>query len=82
MDGSSKPANNLIRVDVAELEADVAYFDARLCLVSGRPETSYKKAQIRTYQALEKSLSATLAALKKRQFEQKRAAAAAQRKTA
>lgn len=67
MDASGKNGNNLIRMDVLELEADVAYFDARLCLVSDRPDTSYKKAQIKTYQTLEKSLNATLSALKKRQ---------------
>lgn len=58
-------------MDVTELEADVAYFDARLCLVSHRPETSYKKAQIKTYQTLEKALNATLSSLKKRQTQQR-----------
>lgn len=74
MDQSNKSANNLIRMDVIELEADVAYFDARLCLVSGRPDTSYKKAQIKTYQTLGKSLNATLSALKKRQTQKRRPA--------
>ncbi|GEM_PF-1938038 len=37
---------------VSELEADVAYFDARLSLL-GRPTTCYQKAQEVVYRMLE-----------------------------
>ncbi len=37
---------------VSELEADVAYFDARLSLL-GRPKTGYQKAQEVVYRMLE-----------------------------
>ena len=37
---------------ISELEADVAYFDARLSLI-GKPVTLYQKAQATTYRILE-----------------------------
>ena len=37
---------------VSELEADVAYFDARLSLL-GKPVTQYQKAQFTAYRLLE-----------------------------
>jgi hypothetical protein len=41
------------------LEADLAYFGARLELV-GSPETQYQAAQLKVYRALAKSLEETL----------------------
>ena len=48
---------------VGELEADVAYFDARLSLL-GRPATCYQKAQVVVYRMLEGILIQSL--IKKR----------------
>lgn len=48
---------------VRELEADVAYFDARLSLL-GKPATCYQKAQEVVYRMLEGMLIQTL--MKKR----------------
>ncbi len=48
---------------VSELEADVAYFDARLSLL-GRPATCYQKAQEVVYRMLEGILIQSL--IKKR----------------
>jgi len=55
-----------LKLDVTSLEADVAYFDARLSFVGSRPETVYQRAQIRTYEALARILGDTLSALKGR----------------
>ncbi len=50
-------------VSVSALEADVAYFDARLSLLSDEPVTRYQRAQIKTYRTLERLLSDKLAGL-------------------
>lgn len=44
---------------VSELEADVAYFDARLSML-GQPSTQYQKAQAKAYQVLEGMLVQSL----------------------
>ncbi len=54
---------------VSELEADVAYFDARLSLL-GKPKTSYQKAQEIVYRMLEGMLIQRL--IKKRGDELKK----------
>lgn len=46
-DKKEKPSSR----SISELEADVAYFDARLSLI-GRPVTLYQKAQATTYRLL------------------------------
>lgn len=50
-------------LSVSALEADIAYFEARLELV-GEPETIHQNAQMKTYQALEKTMIETLAKLR------------------
>ena len=48
---------------LSELEADVAYFDARLSLFRERPESSYQLAQVKAYRTLGSLLSSRLATL-------------------
>ena len=48
-----------VNLNPISLEADVAYFGARLEMV-GKPETSYQMAQLKVFQSLEKSLGETL----------------------
>ena len=64
MNDEVSAARGLIRTAVAELEADVAYFDARLTLIGRCPDTAYKRAQIKTYETLSHSLADTLKSLK------------------
>ena len=52
------------RVDVCTLEADMAFFDARLSLAADAPDTVYQRAQIKTYQALGAQLGETLRTLR------------------
>lgn len=40
------------RAEIYALEADMAFFEARLSLASGAPDTVYQRAQIKTYQTL------------------------------
>ncbi len=51
--------------EISDIEADVAYFDARISLIGQDPETPYQKAQLKTYQILEKMLLDTLERKKK-----------------
>ena len=52
------------RMDVCSLEADIAFFDARLSLAGDAPDTLYQLAQIKTYQTLGLLLGDTLEQLK------------------
>lgn len=52
-------------LDIPALEADVAYFEARLSLVSTQQGSLYQRAQLRAYGALEASLNGTLSTLKR-----------------
>jgi len=47
-------------IDACTLEADLAFFEARLALASGEPDTAYQRAQIKTYRALGKLLGGRL----------------------
>jgi hypothetical protein len=50
-------------LSISSLEADIAYFEARVELV-GKPETYHQEAQIKTYQALDTAMRETLARLR------------------
>jgi hypothetical protein len=52
------------RVDVCSLEADMAFFEARLSLAGDTPDTLYQLAQIKTYQTLGILLGDTLETLR------------------
>ena len=56
------PAN---RQDIPALEADLAYFEARLSLLNGLPDSLYQRAQLRTYGALEQALNDVLDSLRR-----------------
>jgi hypothetical protein len=62
----SNQTSDKLKIDLnrISLEADVAYFEARIELV-GRPKTYYQLAQLRVYHALEESLEKTLEQLRK-----------------
>jgi hypothetical protein len=51
---------------VSGLEADIAYFDARLSLLEEEPTTAYQKAQMHTYKTLESALIQSLVRLRNR----------------
>ena len=52
------------RTSVAALEADVAFFDARLSLASKQPDTAYQQAQKKTYEILGSVMGNTLKKLR------------------
>ncbi len=53
-----------MRLSISVLEADVAYFDARLALLEGKPGTYYQNAQIEVYGALKGVLAGMLQKLR------------------
>ncbi len=64
------------RLSIHELEADIAYFDARIALVKGAPDGPHREAQMRTYSTLERILREDLDRLRgtrlKRRMQRKR----------
>ncbi len=49
------------RADIFALEADIAFFEARLSFADGAVDTAYQRAQIKTYRTLESLFAETLA---------------------
>ncbi len=60
-----------VNLNPISLEADVAYFGARLELV-GEPHTRYQAAQLKVYKALEEALGDNLRRLKKKDVKENR----------
>lgn len=58
-DGESETKESAKPTSLSKLEADVAYFDARLSML-GKPSTQYQKAQLKAYQVLEGMLVQSL----------------------
>jgi hypothetical protein len=62
--GKNKRGNGWAKLSVSGLEADIAYFDARLALLEENPSTSYQQAQKLTYTLLETTLGYNLVRLR------------------
>ncbi|MES9826992.1 MAG: fumarate hydratase [Candidatus Thiodiazotropha sp.] len=68
---SAQESNKLrVNLNPISLEADLAYFGARLELV-GEPETQYQAAQLKVYKALETALEENLKRLRKKESRSK-----------
>lgn len=50
--------------DIFTLEADIAFFEARLSFADHAPDTSYQRAQIKTYRTLGAQLGERLRAVR------------------
>jgi hypothetical protein len=64
MDSSAKTLFGK-RVDAFTLEADLAFFEARLSFAGEAADTVYQRAQIKAYRALGTQLGATLESIRK-----------------
>jgi hypothetical protein len=62
--GDKKKGDEWAKPSVSGLEADIAYFDARLALLDENPATSYQQAQKLTYTLLETTLGYSLVRLR------------------
>ena len=58
--GNTRDRNKEMRLSISVLEADVAYFDARLAMLEDEPDSHYQLAQIEIYGALQSVLSGML----------------------
>lgn len=52
------------RIDICTLEADLAFFEARLSLANDAPDTAYQRAQTRAYRALGVHLNQALSQIR------------------
>jgi len=64
MSESDKTDEHWPKVSVSGLEADIAYFDARLSMLEGNVSTTHQEAQTKAYQALESTLIGMLLKLR------------------
>jgi len=64
MGKSDKTEEHWPKVSVSGLEADIAYFDARLSMLQENASTTHQEAQTRAYQALESTLIGMLLKLR------------------
>lgn len=53
------------RIDIPSMEADMAFFEARLSLAEHAHDTAYQRAQVKAYQTLGRLIGDTLARLRK-----------------
>ncbi|WP_241086254.1 fumarate hydratase [Candidatus Vondammii sp. HM_W22] len=53
-----------VRLSASSLEADIAYFDARLALLDGQTTSFYKRAEAHAYRELGKIMTDILAKLR------------------
>ena len=61
---TSPPTLPEARLDASRLEADLAFFEARLSLANDAPDTAYQRAQIKAYQVLGLQLGRALRLMK------------------
>lgn len=62
---SSKPSQRKCpRVDLPSMEADIAFFEARLSLANHAPDTVYQRAQIKVFRTLGDQVGELLSTLR------------------
>jgi len=66
MDEGKQTKKRVGRTDLNALEADKAFFDARLSLAGDRQDTAYQKAQKKTYETLGRLMSHTIEKLRRK----------------
>lgn len=66
MEQANQPTPDADVIDLSSLEADLAFFAARLSLAEAAPRSVYQQAQIKTYRTLGRILGDTAADIRKR----------------
>jgi len=66
MANQEKSTDRSKSADINALEADVAFFDARLSLACKQRDTAYQRAQTKTYEILGHVMSGTLQKLREK----------------
>jgi len=60
-----------LQTEIANIEANLAFFTARFALIEHQPDTAYKRAQTKAYEALQSQLQSRLSVLKLQQKQQR-----------
>ncbi len=67
MDSMSETSNKSpkdLMTEISEIEANLAFFEARFSLIEHQPDSAYKRAQVKAYEAMHDQLSNQLNNLK------------------
>jgi predicted nucleic acid-binding Zn-ribbon protein len=56
-----------LQTQISKTEANIAFFEARFALIQHQPDSIYKQAQLKAYQAMHKQLSDQLERLQRKQ---------------
>lgn len=62
----NKSPKDLI-TEISEIEANLAFFEARFSLIEHQPDSTYKRAQLKAYEAMHAQLTNQLKNLKMEQ---------------
>ena len=49
-----------LQVEIGQIEANLAFFDARFALIEHQPDTAYKRAQLKAYEIMQQQLQSRL----------------------
>ena len=60
-----------LQTEIGNIEANLAFFAARFALIENQPDTAYKRAQIKAYEALQSQLQSRLSVLQLQQKQQR-----------
>ena len=52
--------NSNLQVEIGQIEANLAFFDARFALIEHQPDTAYKRAQLKAYEIMQQQLQSRL----------------------
>ena len=65
-DTANKSIKDLM-TQISEIEANLAFFEARFSLIEHQPDSTYKRAQVKAYEAMHDQLTNQLKELKMEQ---------------
>jgi hypothetical protein len=60
MTQGNENSGNELQIEIGQIEANLAFFDARFALIEHRPDTAYKRAQVKAYKILQQQLQTRL----------------------
>lgn len=60
MTDNSESKSSQLQTQINQIEANLAFFDARFALIEHKPDTAYKRAQLRAYQIMQEQLKSEL----------------------
>ena len=60
MSETKENKNSNLQVEIGQIEANLAFFDARFALIEHQPDTAYKRAQLKAYEIMQQQLQSRL----------------------